>query len=185
MSTPTRTPCTSRCLTVRWVGNWPIKEFRTDAGGYREAIRFMTGQGRVQSVGVEGTSSYGARPPEGGHAPLGLDVIEVNRPDRAARRRRGKSDPLDAYQAARAVLSGRATTAPPRTRAIEALRALHNARRSAVKARTAAMQPDPPAADHRPRPTPREVPGSERRKRLIDALARCRPPRHDPVAAAS
>jgi transposase len=36
------------------------REFRTDAGGYREAIRFMTGHGRVQSVGVEGTSSYGA-----------------------------------------------------------------------------------------------------------------------------
>ena len=37
------------------------KEFHTDPGGYWDAIRFMTGHGRVQSViGVEGTSSYGA-----------------------------------------------------------------------------------------------------------------------------
>jgi hypothetical protein len=35
-----------------------------------------------------------------------VQVAEVNRPDRATRRRRGKSDPLDAEAAARAVLAG-------------------------------------------------------------------------------
>jgi hypothetical protein len=38
----------------------------------------------------------------------GLTVIEVDRPDRTAHRRNGKSDPLDAESAARAVQSGRA-----------------------------------------------------------------------------
>jgi polyisoprenoid-binding protein YceI len=35
-------------------------------------------------------------------------VIEVDRPNRQVRRRHGKSDPLDAVEAARAALSGRA-----------------------------------------------------------------------------
>ena len=57
--------------------------------------------------GVEGTSSYGA-----GLARLlrraGVEVVEVDRPNRQARRRTGKSDPVDAIEAARAALSGRA-----------------------------------------------------------------------------
>jgi len=97
------------------------KEFHTDARGYWDAIRFMTGHGRVQSVGVEGTSSYGAGLTKA-LITAGLEVIEVNRPDRAARRRRGKSDPLDAELAARAVLSGNATSAP-KDPTIEAIRA--------------------------------------------------------------
>jgi transposase len=36
----------------------------------------------------------------------GVEVIEVNQPDKATRRRRGKTDTLDAEAAARAVLSG-------------------------------------------------------------------------------
>jgi hypothetical protein len=42
----------------------------------------------------------------------GRVVVEVNRPDRQARRRRGKSDPVDAQAAARAVLAGQATAIP-------------------------------------------------------------------------
>jgi hypothetical protein len=37
-----------------------------------------------------------------------ITVVEVNRPDRAARRRHGKTDTVDALAAAHAVLSGRA-----------------------------------------------------------------------------
>jgi len=63
---------------------------------------------------VEGTGSYGA-----GLTRVLLDagvgVVEVNRPNRAVRRGRGKSDPIDAEQAARAVLAGTAT-APPKSR---------------------------------------------------------------------
>ena len=157
------------------------KEFHTDARGYWDAIRFMTGHGRVQSVGVEGTSSYGAGLTKA-LITAGLEVIEVNRPDRAARRRRGKSDPLDAELAARAVLSGNATSAP-KDPTIEAIRALFNARRSAVKARAAAMNqitsllvtaPDPLRAKYRPL---KENP-------LVNALASCRPGGEDPIAAA-
>jgi hypothetical protein len=36
----------------------------------------------------------------------GIEVVEVNRPNRQARRNHGKSDPLDAVEAARAALSG-------------------------------------------------------------------------------
>ena len=66
-----------------------------------------------------------------------MEVAEVSRPDRAARRRQGKSDPLDAYAAARAALAGHGVSVPkdPHT---GALRALLSARRSAVKAHTAA-----------------------------------------------
>jgi transposase len=65
-------------------------------------------------VGVEGTGSYGA-----GLTRYLLDqhvaVVEVDRPDRRTRRQRGKSDPIDAEAAARAVLAGTAT-APAKRR---------------------------------------------------------------------
>ncbi|MDQ0945899.1 transposase [Streptomyces sp. V1I1] len=65
-------------------------------------------------------------------------MVEVNRPDKAERRRIGKSDPIDAYAAARAVVSGRAGSAP-KGDAINGIRSLHNAARSAIKARTATL----------------------------------------------
>ena len=67
----------------------------------------------------------------------GVHVVEVDRPDRRARRAQGKSDPLDAYSAARAALSGRASIVPKvRDGKVEAIRAIRVARSSAVKART-------------------------------------------------
>jgi transposase len=67
-------------------------------------------------------------------------VVEVDRPDRRTRRQRGRSDPIDAKAAARAVLAGVATAAPKRRDGIvESIRALRTARRGAVKARTAAI----------------------------------------------
>ncbi|MGW2770075.1 IS110 family transposase, partial [Streptomyces sp. NPDC001275] len=69
-----------------------------------------------------------------------MTVIDVDRPDRKMRRLRGKSDPIDAYAAATAVASGRATGIPKsRDGVVEAVRVLRVARRSAVKARTQAM----------------------------------------------
>jgi len=66
-----------------------------------------------------------------------LSVVEVNRSDRQSRRAHGKSDPLDAYAAARAVVSGLAAVVPKlRDGRVEAIRALRVARSSAVKART-------------------------------------------------
>ncbi len=67
-------------------------------------------------------------------------MAEVVHPNRRVRRFNGKSDTLDAENAARAVLSGERTSYPKhRDGAVEALRALRVARTSAVKARRAAL----------------------------------------------
>jgi transposase len=99
----------------------------------------MQDLGPIESVGVEGTGSYGA----GLCRHLleeGIRVIEVDRPDRKTRRSRGKSDPIDAESAARAVLSGTATSTPKDRRGVvESIRCLRIARSGAVKSRTSAM----------------------------------------------
>jgi transposase len=115
------------------------REFPANKLGYRQLIVWLAALGRVVKVGVEGTGSYGA-----GLAALlrerGVQVVEVDRPDRRARRRKGKSDPLDAVASARAALSGEADGTPKsRSGPVEAIRVLRVARRGAVKARTAAM----------------------------------------------
>jgi len=70
----------------------------------------------------------------------GSSWSDLDRPDRKARRRQGKSDPVDAEAAARAAQAGRATGIPKnRVGAVEALRALRVARRSAVAARAQAQ----------------------------------------------
>src|SRR3712207_5629198 len=107
--------------------------------GYRELEAWARSLGTVRAFGVEGTGSYGAGLSrflrERGHS-----VLEVDRPDRQLRRRRGKSDPLDAEAAARAVLGGHAAGLPKSgTGAAEMNRHLKAARDTAVEARTQAM----------------------------------------------
>lgn len=92
------------------------------------------------------------------------------------RRREGKSDPLDAYQAAHAVLTGRAT-AVAKSAEITALRALHNARRSAVKARAAAQVQIGQQLITAPTPV-REKYRHLTPTRLVQTLGRCRPGLH-------
>lgn len=106
--------------------------------GYRRLVRWARRHGDLVAVGVEGTGAYGAGLTR--HlTKAGVEVIEVDRPNRQRRRRRGKSDPTDAEAAARAVLAGEATTVPKdRTGVVEAIRILHVTRRSAVKAKTQA-----------------------------------------------
>jgi transposase len=118
-------------------GHLADAEFTTTVAGYAAALAFLEAHGHVIAIGVEGTSSYGAGFTRAARA-AGLHVVEVNRPDRAERRRVGKSDPIDAYAAARAALSGRASGSP-KDDTVAGIRALHNAARSAVKARTAAL----------------------------------------------
>src|ERR1019366_10491894 len=85
--------------------------FRTTTAGYRQLLAWLRSYGDLQCVGVEGTGSYGAGLAH--HlAGAGVAVVEVTRPNRQLRRRRGKSDPVDAEAAARAVLNGEATTVP-------------------------------------------------------------------------
>lgn len=112
--------------------------FPATATGYRKLLAWMRSFGDLVTVGVEGTGAYGAGL---GHylSAEGVEVVEVNRPNRQFRRRRGKSDPTDAEGAARAVLSGEASCTPKaRTGAAEGIRALRVARRGAVKASTQA-----------------------------------------------
>jgi transposase len=96
--------------------------------------------GPVARIGVEGTGTFGAGLARFARA-YGLQVIEVDRPDRSTRRRQGKSDPIDAQAAARATLAGVATTIPQtRKGQVEMIRVLRVARRGALKARVAAAE---------------------------------------------
>ncbi|WP_368665301.1 IS110 family transposase, partial [Cellulomonas iranensis] len=102
-------------------------------------------------------------------------MVDVDRPDRRARRANGKSDPVDAYAAATAVLSGRAGGTPKtRDGIVEAIRSLRVVRRSAVKSRTQTMNQIPGLSITAPsevRERLRELSTSQ----LIKHLARSRP----------
>jgi transposase len=111
------------------------QQFPATPAGYAALLAWLRGFGRLVLVGVEGTGAYGA-----GLARFlcrhDVDLVEVDRPDRTARRRQGKSDPVDAEAAARAALSARATGTPKhRHGQVEALRNLRVARRCAVEHR--------------------------------------------------
>jgi transposase len=104
------------------------KAFPATTRGYAQLATWAESFGQVDKVGMEGTGSFGA-----GLlrflADYGLTVIEFDR-------RNGKSDPLDAESAARAVQSGRATGTPKsRDAQVEMIRVLRVARRGAMKAR--------------------------------------------------
>ena len=150
-------------------------EFPTSQTGYDDAVRWAQSFGTIVIAGVEGTSSYGAGLTWVLQA-AGVEVAEVSRPDRAARRRQGKSDPLDAYAAARAALAGHGV-AVPKDASTGAVRAVLSARRSAVKAHTAATN-----QIHALLVTaPAELRDRYRRHNsnaLVKALARCRPATH-------
>lgn len=113
--------------------------FATTTRGYGELLDWLAGFGAVDAVAVESTGAYAAGLTR--HLrQCDIRVVEVNQPHAHTRRRRGKSDPLDAEMAARLVLAGQATATPKRTDGIvESIRLLRVARHSAVKARSAAM----------------------------------------------
>ena len=107
--------------------------------GYGELEWWSLSLGEVRAFGIEGTGSYGA-----GIARFltgrGYTVVEVNRPDRSTRYRKGKSDPTDAEMAARSVLAGVADATPKSGQGeVEMIRMLKSAKDSAVKARTQAI----------------------------------------------
>jgi transposase len=173
-----------------------VREFPAAAAGYAGLLDWLGGFGTVALAGVEGTGSYGAGLAR--HlAAAGVRVVEVDRADRQDRRRQGKSDPLDAVSAARAALSGRAAGAPKgRDGAVEAIRVLMVARRSARHERTQAINqaralivtgPDelrPRFARHTPaqlvaalaalRPRPGDMPGYATRVALRELGRRAR-----------
>src|ERR1019366_991544 len=115
------------------------ESFEANPAGYSALLSWLAGFGAVGKVGVEGTGAYGAGLARF-LARAGLEVIEVDRPNRQDRRRTGKSDPIDAVEAARAALSGRAHgQAKSRDGAVEAMRVLVVAKRSARQARVKAL----------------------------------------------
>jgi transposase len=115
------------------------REFPATDRGYQSLLAWMRGHGTLEAIGVESTGSFGATLTRALTA-AGERVIEVNRPNRLARRMDGKSDQLDAEQIARAVL-GQTSTAIPKAKSgpVEAIRTLRVTRAGAVKARTQAF----------------------------------------------
>jgi transposase len=114
--------------------------FPASTRGYVALVTWAERFGPVERIGVEGTGTYGAGLTRFVRA-YGLEAVEVNRPDRSLRRRRGKSDPIDAQAAARATQAGVAATAPKtREGQVEMIRVLRVARRGALKARVAAAE---------------------------------------------
>ena len=113
--------------------------FPTMTPGYAGLLGWLREFGELDRVGVESTGSYGAGLTRFLRAD-GVEVIEVDRPDRKARRFEGKSDPPDAQAAARAVLSGRARSTPKsRDGLVEAIRSLEVVHHGAIKDRTRAI----------------------------------------------
>jgi transposase len=114
--------------------------FAASTRGYVALVTWAEGFGPVERIGIEGTGTYGAGLARFARA-YGLQVLEVDRPDRSTRRRHGKSDPIDAQAAARATLAGVAATTPKtRDGQVEMIRVLRVARRGALKARVAAAE---------------------------------------------
>lgn len=105
--------------------------FRADATGYEQLGDWLGFHGSVARVGVEGTGSYGAG--LGRHLlGIGVEVVEVNRPNRQLRRRYGKTDTTDAQAAARAALNGQASGVPKSGDGpVEGIKMLSVVRRSA------------------------------------------------------
>lgn len=111
----------------------------TDAGGFARLLVWARSFGTILAFGIEGTGSYGASLTAYLHD-QGFRVVEAGRPNRQDRRNRGKSDTLDAENAARAVLAGIQTVTPKsKDGRVEMIRSLKVAYETAMKARTQAM----------------------------------------------
>jgi transposase len=150
--------------------------FPATAAGYRAALAWMRAHGELVKVGVEGTGSYGAGLARY-LAACGIEVAEVIRPNRQARRQRGKSDAADAVAAAVAALSGEASGMPKsRDGAAESIRALNVARAGPVKARTQAGNQLRDLILTAPEPLRQQLAGQPS-GRQADAAARFRPGR--------
>ena len=151
------------------------ESFAAEASGYRRMVAWFGSYGRLVRVGVEGTGSYGA-----GLAryltTAGVEVVEVNRPNRQLRRQKGgKSDSVDAEAAARAAASGQATAVPKSGDGpVECLRMLLVARRSATKARTQAANQIHSVIVGAPEPVKHQLKGMNLRAR-VRVCARWRP----------
>lgn len=150
------------------------ESFCNDRAGHERLADWLTGHGPLYRVGVEGTGSYGAELARHLRR-CGLRVIEVNRPNRQRRRQHGKNDTVDAVSAAMAVLSGNADGTPKTADGpVESLRMLRVARRSAIKARTQALNQFQAILDTAFSPVREDLAGTTLAA-AIDRAARFRP----------
>ncbi len=111
----------------------------TDLDGYAELLAMAERHSGLRAWAIEGTGGYGASLARF-LAEHGEVVVELDRPQRPARRNGAKSDPLDAVRAAREALA-RKHLAQPRTGAERgALSVRLAARRSPVEGATLAQR---------------------------------------------
>lgn len=159
-------------------------EIPTTTDGFKTLVAWAGELGRFDRAGVEGCGAYGATLMRHLRAE-GITVIEVDRPNRQRRRRRGKSDPTDAEAAARAVLAGDATGLPKEMNGrVEAVRILHLTRRSAVKAQVQAGNQIKDVVLTAPEPIRDQLRDLSTKQR-VKLCARWRPgPVTDPTSAA-
>ncbi|WP_413282512.1 IS110 family transposase [Vibrio sp. MA40-2] len=116
------------------------ESFPTTRHGYKKMLMWMSSFGRVSRIGIECSGTYGLGLLRYMQS-SGIEVLEVTAPDKSDRRKRGKDDSLDAENAAHAAFS-KLRTVTPKTRdgMVESLRVLKSCRKSAVSARTVALQ---------------------------------------------
>ena len=74
-------------------------EFGTDAKSIKDLQNWLVSQGEVVAVGIEGTGCYGKNVTIALQT-AGIKIIEVNQGCQKTRRSKGKSDSLDAENAA-------------------------------------------------------------------------------------
>lgn len=156
-------------------GEIATRAFPASSTGYQALERWLQSHGaKLATVGVEGCGSWGAGVARHLTA-CGISVVEINRPNRQARRRQGKSDPLDAIAAARAALGGLGAGVPKTgTGAVESIRMLRITRRSAVRSRTMTMNQIRGVLDTAPAEL-RDRHAGLSQMRLIKEITRTRP----------
>ena len=111
----------------------------TDPVGYDQPVAMADRHGGPRAWAIEGTGGYGAGLKRHLQA-RGERVIELDRPNRPARRNGAKSDPLDALRAAREALAPEHLAQPRAAGERSALSVLLTARRSAVAGTTVAQR---------------------------------------------
>lgn len=114
--------------------------FPTTRHGYKEMLKWMSSFGKISRVGIECSGTYGLGLLRYMQS-SGIEVLEVTAPDKVDRRKRGKDDTIDAENAAHAAYS-KLRTVTPKTRdgMVESLRILRGCRKTAMAARTVALQ---------------------------------------------